>query len=34
MTQPSLVIPVQAGIPGQEGTCFPNETPAFAGVTR
>ena len=27
------VIPAQAGIPGQEVTALPNETPAYAGAT-
>ncbi len=29
----SFVIPAPAGIPGQEVTALPNETPAFAGAT-
>ena len=28
-----LVIPAKAGIPGQEVTAGPPETPAFAGAT-
>ena len=28
-----FVMPAKAGIPGQECTALPNETPAFAGAT-
>ena len=33
MTRPSLVIPAQAGISGQEVAAILHETPASAGVT-